>query len=119
MVNLAVLWIARKIVYPRTKEGFLLFFLFFFSLLFYLIPPFNSFPFPFPLPPQLNIRKEKRMALWSFPMMLLMFSNGYTWYLSLAHTPVSVNTVIYNSASVSILYNNYTINQKHSKNMGF
>jgi len=51
---------------------------------------------------QLNIRKEKTLAFWSFPMMLLMFSNGYTWYLSLAHTPVSVNTAIYNCASVQV-----------------
>ena len=51
-----------------------------------------------------HFQKEKTLAVGAVGIMFLMFSNGYTWYLSLSKTPVSVNTAIYNCVSVWIFF---------------
>ena len=47
-----------------------------------------------------SIACERYLSLWAVPMGFLLFVVGYTWYLSLAHTAVSINTAIYNCLGV-------------------
>ena len=48
----------------------------------------------------LNVKKEWFYAKWAPVMMLVVFSCNYTWFLSLKHTLVSLNSIIYNCISV-------------------
>jgi len=50
----------------------------------------------------LNLKKEKFYAKWAPLMMLVVFCCNYTWFLSLKHTLVSVNSIIYNCISVEV-----------------
>ena len=51
----------------------------------------------------LNLKKEFFYAKWAPLMMLVIFLCNYTWFLSLKHTLVSVNSVLYNCISVRTL----------------
>ena len=49
---------------------------------------------------KINAKREFFYAKWAPAMMCAITGLNYTWYLSLKHTPVSVNSVIYNCAAV-------------------
>ena len=52
----------------------------------------------------LNIKKEIYYAKWAPVMMAVIFLCNYTWFLSLKHTLVSINSVLYNCIAVRTFF---------------